>query len=101
MKEIGDTILLYVKLNPLDDTMITVFNNYYNEGREIHTSSNPQQTSKFTCTIAGFIDETYGKFPEDIDNNALVVMEYNQFFPWVIPSLRTKQNRDDYIAYQS
>lgn len=57
---------------------------YYNdsvERSEQVRASNPFNT-RITCTIKGFIDESYGKYPES-GADSVIIMEYNNFFPWV------------------
>jgi len=43
------------------------------------------------CTIAGFLDATYGKYMlNDIENT--VIMEYSNFLPFILPYLTVKNN---------
>ena len=55
----------------------------------------------FTCTVTGFIKDSYGKYGKD-DVDDYIVMEYNQFFPWckdyMIAELRFNSDFIEYIS---
>ena len=51
------------------------------------------------CTVTGIFSETYGKFEKSMLEN-IVVLEYNNFFPYFINNLPVKmRNNKDFTDY--
>ena len=76
---VGDTVRVYVWLTQL----IRAQAEYYNQNVRAPDESEVWTDHGFerwmNCTIAGFIEEPYGKVPTE-DWNRLIIMELNEFY---------------------
>ena len=66
----------------------------YNNVAVVNNWDNYTDTSSsltVNCTIAGFLNKTYGKY-ENIDIENTIIMEYGNFLPFLVPFLSNTSN---------
>lgn len=90
--KVGGLLEVYIHNRKFMDVAVTTYNEEENPRNPAKYVNHPYQT-RINCTIVDFLDENFGKYGEDnIDNQ--IIMEYNEFFPWVNTYLPNKLTRN-------
>ena len=91
--DIGDDITITVNLHYLIITMIEHYNSHIRAEGDKKISESDTYNFHITCTIVGTLSQSYGKFSKQQFINE-IVMEYNQFFPYVASFLNEEMRGD-------
>lgn len=51
------------------------------------------------CTVVGFLNQTYGKYRDDIKVNGTLIMEYEPFLQYLSQYLPSNSVNSDFLEY--